>query len=58
MAFIEAITTMGLIPLLKGLHPYKLVYLEDYEGQALAWGWQAQGADRFSPIPNANLFYK
>ena len=54
----SAIATTGRIPLRKGLHAYKLVYLEDYEDQALAWAWKAENADRFSPIPNANLFYK
>ena len=53
-----AITTMGRIPLLKGLHPYKLVYLEDYEGQALAWGWKAETTSEFTPVPNANLYFK
>ena len=54
----SAITTMGRIPLRKGLHAYKLVYLEDYEGQALAWGWRAEGATEFTPVPKENLFYK
>ena len=54
----SAITTMGRIPLRKGLHSYKLVYLEDYEGQALAWGWKAEDAARFTPVPTENLFYR
>ncbi|MCR5759599.1 MAG: GH92 family glycosyl hydrolase [Bacteroidales bacterium] len=54
----SAITTMGRIPLLKGLHAYKLVYLEDYEGQALAWGWKAEGAERFTPVPKNQLYYR
>ena len=54
----SAITTMGRVPLMKGLHAYKLVYLEDYEGQALAWGWKAEGAERFSRVPKNNLYYR
>ena len=54
----SAITTMGRIPLLKGMHAYRLVYLEDYEGQALSWGWCAENASEFTPVPNANLFYQ
>ena len=54
----SAIATTGRIPLRKGLHSYRLVYLEDYEDQALAWAWKAENADRFSPVPKANLFCK
>lgn len=54
----SAITTFGRIPLEKGLHSYRLIYLEDYEGQALAWGWKAEGADRFTPVPKNQLYYR
>ncbi|MBP3256556.1 MAG: GH92 family glycosyl hydrolase [Bacteroidales bacterium] len=54
----SAITTFGRIPLLKGLHAYKLLYLEDYEGQALAWGWKAENEDSFSRIPLDKLYYR
>ena len=53
----SAITTMGRAPLRKGLHAYKLVYLEDYEGQALSWAWKAENASNFSPIPEDKLYY-
>ena len=52
----SAIATFGRIPLKKGLHPYRLIYLEDYEGQELRWAWRAEGEKRFSPIPKENLF--
>ncbi len=52
-----AIATFGRIPLRKGLHPYRLIYLEDYEGQALVWTWQAPGQPRFGRIPAENLYY-
>ncbi len=52
-----AIATFGRIPLKKGLHPYRIVYLEDYEGQELTWAWKAEGQDRFSPIPKERLYY-
>ena len=51
----SAFTSTGMIPLLKGLHPFRLVYLEDYEGQALAWAWKAPGAARFSRIPESAI---
>ncbi|MBQ9195143.1 MAG: hypothetical protein IJ152_05785 [Bacteroidales bacterium] len=54
----SAITTFGRIPLLKGLHAYKILYLEDYEGQALAWGWKAENEDNFSRIPLDKLYYR
>ena len=52
----SAITTFGRIPLLKGMHPYKIIYLEDYEGQELRLAWRAEGEKRFSPIPKENLY--
>ena len=54
----SALTTFGRIPLLRGLHTYKLIYLEDYEGQVLAWGWKAEGAADFSPVPADKLYYR
>jgi hypothetical protein len=54
----SAITTMGAIPLLKGLHPFKLIYLEDYEGQSLFWAWRPEGEERFQPIPAEKLYYR
>jgi hypothetical protein len=48
----------GQIPLEKGLHPYKLLFFEDYEGQALSWGWKAPGATEYAPIPAVRLFYQ
>ena len=48
----------GTIPLMKGLHPYKLVYFEDYEGQELSWSWKTPGAADYQPVPASRLFYK
>ena len=53
----SAIPSSGRFPLKKGLHPYRLIYLEDYEGQALFWTWRAPGQPRFSRIPVENLYY-
>jgi hypothetical protein len=53
----SAIAAFGRIPLKKGLHPYRLIYLEDYEGQALFWTWRAPGQKRFSRIPAENLYH-
>lgn len=54
----SAITTFGRIPLEAGLHSYRLIYLEDYEGEHLSWGWRAENETRFSRIPSDRLFYK
>ena len=44
-------TATGHIALRKGLHAFRLLYLEDYEGQHLDWKWRAPSATTFSPIP-------
>ena len=54
----SAITTFGRIPLLKGMHPYRIIYLEDYEGQAFHWSWKSESALHFSAVPVSNLYYK
>ena len=54
----SAIVATGRIPLLKGLHPYRLVYLEDYEGNSLRWAWKAEGEARFRPIDFDYLYRK
>lgn len=51
-----SVTATGRVALEAGLHPYKLLYFEDYEGQELQWGWKAPGAAAFAPIPAENLF--
>ena len=48
----------GRIPLQKGLHAYKLLYFEDYDGQYLEWGWKAPSAQEYSTIPANRLFYR
>lgn len=52
----SAYTATGRIPLMKGLHPFRLSYLEDYEGQELFWAWRPQGESRFGRIPK-NVIY-
>ena len=47
----------GQIPLKKGLHPYKLLYFEDYEGQELTWSWKAPGVAAYAPVPADRLYY-
>ena len=54
----SAVSAEGTIPLMKGLHPYKLVYFEDYEGQELSWSWKAPGASAYVPVPANRLYYK
>ena len=48
----------GQIPLRKGLHPYKLLYFDDDEGQELAWSWKAPGAAAYAPVPANRLYFK
>ena len=48
-------TATGQIALRKGLHSFRLVYLEDYEGQVLGWSWKAPGSDRFTDIPETSI---
>ena len=52
-----AIPSFGRIPLKKGLHVYRIVYLEDYEGQELRWAWHAEEEARFRPIPKDKLYH-
>lgn len=53
-----AIVATGRIALHKGLHPYKLVYFEDYEGEHLSWGWKIPSAKEFGDISEKNLFVR
>ncbi|WP_279004335.1 GH92 family glycosyl hydrolase [Alistipes finegoldii] len=50
-----SVMATGRVALEAGLHPYTLLYFEDYEGQDLSWGWKAPGAEGFEAIPEANL---
>ena len=50
-------TATGQIALRGGIHSFRLVYLEDYEGQVLGWMWKAPGAEQFSVIPESRLFH-
>lgn len=53
----EIIAT-GRIALKKGFHTYKLLYFEDYEGEALSWGWKKKTDPQFEPIPQTMLYIK
>lgn len=53
-----AISASGKIALKKGLHPYKLMYFEDYEGEELGWEWMIPSSDRMEAIPASRLFIK
>ena len=50
-----SVMATGRVALEAGLHPFTLLYFEDYEGQDLSWGWKAPGAEGFEAIPEANL---
>ena len=47
----SAITAVGKVALEKGMHSFRFLYFEDYEGQELGWSWKAPGADVLTPIP-------
>ncbi len=53
-----AYTATGRIPLKKGLHPFRLSYLEDYEGQSLFWAWKPQGGEKFERIPKEAVLHQ
>ena len=50
-------TATGQIALRKGLHSFRLVYLEDFEGQVLGWSWKAPGSDKFKDITEDNIYH-
>ena len=54
----SAVAATGKIPLKKGFHTYRLLYLEDYEGQELSWAWKLPSATKPEPIPASVLFVK
>ena len=51
-----SVMATGRVALEAGLHPYMLMYFEDYEGQDLSWGWRAPGAAGFEQIPAERLY--
>ena len=51
-------TATGQVALRKGLHSFRLVYLEDYEGQVLGWSWKSPSSDKFEDIPEANVCHE
>lgn len=48
-------TATGHIALRKGFHAFRLVYLEDFEGQVLGWSWRKPSADAFESIPESAI---
>lgn len=51
-----SVAAAGRIALDKGLHSFKLLYFEDYEGQDLQWGWKRRGEEGYSEISSESLF--
>ena len=43
---------------MKGMHPFRLTYLEDYEGQSLFWAWKPQEGEKFERIPENVIWHK
>lgn len=55
----SAVAATGKIALRKGLHAYRLLYLEDSEGQEFSWQWQLPSASSsFTPIIDERLKMK
>lgn len=54
----SAVAATGKIALQKGLHPYRLLYLEDSEGQEFSWQWKLPSSPDFTPIPASALKIK
>ena len=52
------VSAYGVIPLEKGLHPFKILYFEDYDGEAFSWYWCAPGTEEFKPLPRACFYHK
>ena len=52
------VSAYGEIPLEKGLHPFKILYFEDYEGEAFSWAWRAPGTEEFKPVPATCYYYR
>lgn len=50
-----AVSAQGVIGLEAGLHPFRLLYFEDYEGEEFGWDWKVPGSDTFAPIPVSAL---
>ena len=53
-----AISASGRIALAAGKHRYRILYFEDYEGEAFAWAWQKPRSKQMEPIPAACLYTK
>ena len=51
-----AIPATGTIALKKGFHSYRLLYLEDYEGEHLSWSWKIPSAETLQSIPDSVLY--
>ena len=51
-----AIPATGSIGLRKGMHKYRLLYIEDYEGQHLSWAWKLPSKKALEPVPVSNLY--
>lgn len=51
-----AVAASGRIALAKGLHKYRLLYFEDYEGESFSWSWKAPGQQEFVSIPTDKLY--
>lgn len=51
-----SVAATGRVALEEGVHRFRLLYFEDYEGEELSWEWRAPGAEYFEPVPAEALF--
>jgi hypothetical protein len=53
-----AYVVQGRVALRKGYHAYKLLYIEDYEGECCEWGWRKPSAEKLEAVPMSILYVK
>jgi putative alpha-1,2-mannosidase len=53
-----AYVVQGRVALQTGYHAYKILYIEDYEGESFKWGWKKPSSAKLEPVPVEILFVK
>ncbi len=52
-----AVSATGSAALDAGIHSFRLIYFEDYEGQELSWAWRLRGEKEFRKISDNHLYH-
>ncbi|GHV66091.1 alpha-1 2-mannosidase [Bacteroidia bacterium] len=53
-----AYVVKGRVALKKGFHAYKILYIEDFEGESFKWGWRKPSATKLEAIPAEVLYVR